>query len=130
MGFLDDISAKLGGQNGQEGGIASLQRMFSDNGGLHGMTSKLTNSGLGQQVQSWVGTGDNKPISGSQVQQAMDPNEIHQMAAKAGMSDEECSEQVAQALPEMVNKATPQGQMPDSDPFSKGMDAVKRMFKM
>jgi uncharacterized protein YidB (DUF937 family) len=130
MGFLDDISAKLGGQKGQDGGLASLQRMFNDNGGLHGMTAKLTDSGLGKQVQSWVGTGENQPISGSQVQQAMDPDKMHQMAKQAGMSDEEACQHVAQALPEMVDQATPQGKMPDSDPFSKGMDAVKRMFKM
>jgi uncharacterized protein YidB (DUF937 family) len=130
MGFLDDIAAKLGGQEGQEGGLSSLQNMFSENGGLKGMTSKLTNSGFGQQVQSWIGTGENEPISGSQVQQSMDPAELHQMAMQAGMTDEEASEHVAQALPEMVNEATPQGQMPDSDPFAKGLDALKKMFKM
>ena len=130
MGFLDDVTAKLGGQSGQDGGLASMQRMFTENGGLQGLTSKLTNSGFGQQVQSWIGTGQNEPISGTQVQEAMDPNELHQMATEAGMSDEEASEHVAQALPEMVNKATPDGQIPDQDPFSKGMDSLKRMFKM
>jgi uncharacterized protein YidB (DUF937 family) len=130
MGFLDDVTAKLGGQSGQEGGLASLQKMFSSNGGLQGLTSKLSSSGLGQQVQSWVGTGENQPVSGSQVQQAMDPAELHQMAEKAGMSDQEASEHVAQALPEMVNEATPQGEMPASDPFAKGLDSLKRMLKM
>ena len=129
MGFLDDITAKLGGSQGKEGGMASLQKLVTSSGGLHGLTSKLTNSGLGQQVQSWVGTGENKPVSGAQVQQAMDPAELNAMAKQAGMTPEETSHQVAQALPEMVNQATPHGQMPDHDPFSKGMDAVKRMFK-
>jgi uncharacterized protein YidB (DUF937 family) len=128
MGFLDSVTAKLGGQNGQEGGLASLQKMFNDNGGLDGLTSKLTSSGFGQQVQSWIGTGENKPISGADVQQAVGQNEIHQMAENAGMSDEEASDHVAQALPEMVNQATPQGELPAQDPFSKGMDAVKKMF--
>jgi len=129
MGFLDDVAAKLGGKEGQEGGLASLQKMVSSSGGLQGLTSKLTSSGMGQQVQSWIGTGENKPVSGAQVQQAMDPNELQQMAQQAGMTDQEASEQVAHALPEMVSEATPQGQLPDSDPFAKGMDAVKRMFK-
>jgi uncharacterized protein YidB (DUF937 family) len=128
MGLLDDVTAKLGGKEGQEGGLASLQKLFDSHGGLQGVTSKLTSSGLGKQVQSWVGTGDNQPVSGSQVQQAMDPNELHHMAQKAGLSDQEASEKVAQALPEMVNKATPGGQIPDNDPFAKGLDAVKRMF--
>ena len=130
MGFLDDITAKLGGKEGEEGGLASLQKIFSSSGGLTGLTSRLSSSGLGQQVQSWVGTGENQPVSGAQVQKAMDPGELHQMAQQAGISDQEASEQVAKALPEMVNQATPQGQMPDNDPFAKGVDTVKRMLKM
>ena len=130
MGILDSVTSKLGGQNGQEGGLASLQRMFTSNGGLQGMTSKLTNSGMGKQVQSWIGTGDNEPISGQQVQQAVDPNELHAMAQNAGMSDEEASEQLAKAMPQMVNEATPQGQIPQQDPFAKGLDSIKRMLKI
>jgi uncharacterized protein YidB (DUF937 family) len=130
MRILDDITAKLGGQQGQEGGLASLQKMFTSNGGLQGMMSKLSNSGMGQQVQSWVGTGENQPVSGHQVQQAMDPNELHSMAMKAGMSDEEASDQIAQAMPAMVNDVTPQGQIPQQDPFAKGLDSLKRMLKI
>jgi uncharacterized protein YidB (DUF937 family) len=130
MGKLDDIAAKLGGQQGQEGGLASLQKLFSSSGGLEGMTSKLTNSGLGKQVQSWVGTGANQPVSGQQVQQAVGPDQIHAVAEQAGISDEEASDQVAQAMPEMVNQATPQGQIPQQDPFAKGLDSLKRMLKI
>jgi hypothetical protein len=46
MGYLDGIAAKLGGQQGEEGGLASLQKLFSSSGGLQGLTSKLTSSGL------------------------------------------------------------------------------------
>ena len=131
MGFLDDVTAKLGGKHGQDSGIASLQKLISSSGGIHGLTSKLTSSGLGQQVQSWVGTGENQPVSGAQVQQAMDPDQLKSMADHAGMTPEQTSHEVAKALPEMVNQATPQGQMPDKDkdPFAKGTDALKRMFK-
>jgi uncharacterized protein YidB (DUF937 family) len=127
MGF-DDILGKLGGQHGQDGGLASIQKMFSSGGGLQGLTSKLTNSGLGQQVQSWVGTGENKPVTGAQVQQAVDPKTLDQMASQAGMTPAETSEHVAKVLPEMVDQATPQGEMPKQDPFAKGMDHLKKMF--
>jgi uncharacterized protein YidB (DUF937 family) len=130
MGFLDDIAAKLGGQQGQEGGLSSLQKLVSSNGGLQGLTQKLSSSGLGQQVQSWVGTGQNQPVSGSQVQHAIDPDQLDAMAKKAGMTPEQTSDEVAQALPEMVNQATPQGQIPQQDPFAKGMDSLKRMLKI
>jgi uncharacterized protein YidB (DUF937 family) len=85
---------------------------------------------MGKQVQSWIGTGENQPVTGQQMQQAMDPNELHSMAQQAGMTDEEAGEQLAQAMPQMVNDATPQGQIPEQDPFSKGLDSLKRMLKI
>jgi uncharacterized protein YidB (DUF937 family) len=132
MGTLDQITAKLGGQQGKDGGVASLQKLVSSSGGLHGLTSKLASSGLGQQVQSWVGHGDNQPVSGSEVQQAMDPGQLNAMAKQCGMSPEETCNTVAKALPDMVDQATPQGQMPapENDPFAKGMDSIKRMLKL
>ncbi len=130
MGILDDVSARLGGKQGQDGGLAALQNLFSSSGGLQGMTAKLTNSGLGKQVQSWVSTGENQPVTGRQMQQAVDPGQLHAVASQAGMSDEECSEHLARAMPEMVNRATPQGQIPQQDPFAKGLDSLKRMLKI
>ena len=77
-----------------------------------------------------MGTGQNQPVSGSQVQHAIDPDQLDAMAKKAGMTPEQTSDEVAQALPEMVNQATPQGQIPQQDPFAKGMDSLKRMLKI
>jgi uncharacterized protein YidB (DUF937 family) len=132
MGSLDQITAKLGGQQGTDGGVASLQKLVSSSGGLHGLTSKLASSGLGQQVQSWVGHGENQPVTGSQVQEAMDPGQLNSMAKQAGMTPEETSDHVAQALPDVVDQATPQGHMPapENDPFARGMDSVKRMLNL
>jgi uncharacterized protein YidB (DUF937 family) len=132
MPSFDQITAKLGGQQGTDGGVASLQKLVSSSGGLHGLTSKLASSGLGQQVQSWVGHGDNQPVSGSQVQQAMDPGQLNAMAKQAGMTPEQTSDHLAKALPDMVDQATPQGQMPapENDPFAKGMSSIKRMLKI
>jgi uncharacterized protein YidB (DUF937 family) len=132
MGALDQVTAKLGGQQGTDGGVASLQKLVASSGGLHGLTSKLASSGLEQQVQSWVGHGQNQPVSGSQVQQAMDPGQVNSLAKQAGMSPGETCDHVAKALPDMVDQATPQGHMPapENDPFSKGMDSIKRMLKL
>ena len=132
MSKLGDVTAKLGGHQGQDGGLASLQKLVSSSGGLQGLTSKLASSGLGQQVQSWVGHGQNQPVSGSQIQDAMDPAQVHAMAQQAGMSDEETCDHVAKALPDMVDQATPAGQMPapHTDPFSTGMDTVKHLLKL
>ncbi|HEY2506281.1 MAG TPA: YidB family protein [Streptosporangiaceae bacterium] len=129
---MDEITTKLGGQQGQEGGIASLQKMMNSSGGLHGLTQKLQQGGLGKQVQSWIGSGQNQQVSGEQVHQAMDPQQMQQMSQQSGMSDEETCDCVAQALPHMVNNATPQGQMPapEQDPLSKGISGLRQMLKV
>jgi uncharacterized protein YidB (DUF937 family) len=130
MGFLDDVLGKIGGQQGQEGGLASITKLFSANGGLQGVMAKLTSNGQGQQVQSWVGTGDNQPVSGAEVRQALDDDSLSKAAQQAGTTPDKVSEDVAKVLPQMVNKATPQGQVPrqGDDPFAKGIDAIKGMF--
>ena len=128
---IEDILSMLGGQKGEAGGLASIMKLFGGNGnqaGLQSMVSQLNSSGMGDQVQSWIGQGQNQPVSGEQIRQAVDPTVLNQVAEQAHISPEEASNQVAQVLPQMVNQATPQGQMPSSDPFSQGMGALKSMF--
>jgi uncharacterized protein YidB (DUF937 family) len=124
---LNEMLAKLGGQGGQEGGLGALSKLLNSNGGLQGTTSKLSQSGMGQQVQSWIGQGKNEPVSGRQVQDALDSGSINQLAQQTGQTPEQASDQIAKVLPDMVNQATPQAQMPHDDPFSKGVAALKQM---
>jgi uncharacterized protein YidB (DUF937 family) len=80
MGFLDDVLGKIGGQQGQDGGLASISKLFSANGGLQGVMAKLTSNGQGEQVKSWVGTGDNEPVTGAEVRQALDDDSLSKAA--------------------------------------------------
>jgi uncharacterized protein YidB (DUF937 family) len=130
MGFMNDLTARLGGNQGSDGGVAILHKMVRSSGGLQGLIWKLSRSGLGQQAQSWVSTGENQPVTGSQVREAIDARQLSAMADQAGMTPEETSDQLARVLPVVVNKATPQGQLPDNDPFASGLEKVKRMLAM
>jgi uncharacterized protein YidB (DUF937 family) len=128
---IEDILSKLGGQKGEAGGLASIMKLFGGSGnssGLQGMASQLQSNGMGDQVKSWIGHGQNQPVSGDQIRQAVDPNQLNQLAEQAHISPEEASQKVAQVLPEMVNQATPEGEMPSHDPFSQGLNALKGMF--
>lgn len=117
---IEDILSKLGGQQGQQGGINSIMKLFGGAGnGLQGLTSHLTQNGLADQVKSWVGQGQNQRVSGDEVRQAMDPQALSQLAQQTNMTPEQTSEAVAQVLPEMVSKATPEGQLPAEDPLRK-----------
>src|SRR5215469_9830022 len=104
--------------------------MVRSSGGVKSLMCMLSRSGLGQQVQSWVSTGENQPITGNQVRRAIDARQLNAIADQAGMTPEETSDQLAKVLPAVVNQATPQGQLPDTDPFASGLEKVKRMLAM
>jgi uncharacterized protein YidB (DUF937 family) len=122
---LNDILGKLGGQNGEQGGITAISSLFG-NEGMQGILSKLQASGLDKQVMSWVGHGQNEPVTGDDIKNAVDPQQLSQVAQQSGMSTDDVANHVAQALPEAVDKATPGGAVPQQG-FS--MDTLMGMFK-
>ena len=81
-------------------------------GGMSGVLGLLESKGLGNQVKSWVGTGQNQAVSGDQIQQALGDEHIQSIAQQAGCSPEEASAGIAQILPHVVDQATPTGQLP------------------
>ncbi|MDV5144687.1 YidB family protein [Streptomyces sp. SBC-4] len=79
---------------------------------LGGLLDMLTKSGLVDQAQSWVGTGENKPVSGTQIAEALPDDTLQKVAADAGVSPQEAADQIAQSLPQAVDKLTPDGAVP------------------
>src|ERR1700733_9296039 len=122
---LTDILNKLGGQKGEQGGLAAISKLF-DGDGMQGILSKLQASGLDKQVMSWIGHGQNEPVTGDDIKNAVDPQQLSKVAQESGMSQDEVADHVAQALPEAVDKATPAGAVPQQG-FS--MDTLMGMFK-
>jgi uncharacterized protein YidB (DUF937 family) len=82
-------------------------------GGLQKLLSSLQSRGAGDKAQSWVSTGENMQISPQELEQAVGSTEIEQIAQQAGASPEETKEVLAQALPQVVDKVTPNGEIPD-----------------
>ena len=81
-------------------------------GGLGGLLDKLHKGGLGDAANSWVGTGQNKPVSPGQLGPALGPDIIKTLAQRSGLSEEELTKQLSQILPGVVDKLTPQGRLP------------------
>jgi uncharacterized protein YidB (DUF937 family) len=82
-------------------------------GGLQKLLSSLQSQGAGDKAQSWVSTGENMQITPQELEQAVGSTEIEQIAQQAGALPEETKEVLAQALPQVVDKVTPNGEIPD-----------------
>jgi uncharacterized protein YidB (DUF937 family) len=91
-------------------------RWVQQNGGVGALVDRLRGQGLGAHADSWLSTGANQPIDADAVRQAVGPDEISQMAQRAGVSEEEVADGLTHILPQVVDKLSPQGALPvDAD---------------
>ena len=107
MGLFDGI---LGGIVGA-GMTAVVNGLIEQNGGIAGIVSKFEQGGLGDTVRSWVGTGQNLPISADQIHQILGSDAVTGIAQKLGISTEELNNKLAELLPQAVDQATPNDRM-------------------
>ena len=81
-------------------------------GGLGDLLSKFQKAGHGQTVDSWIGTGPNQPIQPGQIGGALGQTTISDLARQAGISEQDLLNGLAQALPGVIDKLTPNGRLP------------------
>ena len=95
--------------------LGKLWKQLTDNvgGGVSEVLDKLKKSSIGEQVQSWIGKGENKPVDADQVTQAIGQDQMERIAQQAGTTPEQAAQTMADKLPGMVDKMTPDGQVPD-----------------
>ena len=112
MGLLDSVAGAVLGKvmGGSQGGMAQVALdMFNQNGGLAGVLDKFKAGGLAEQAASWVGKGENLPVSAEQISSVLGNGAIAEMAAKFGIDPATLSTQIAQHLPTVIDKMTPNG---------------------
>jgi uncharacterized protein YidB (DUF937 family) len=93
-------------------------------GGISGLSQMFHNQGLGGIVSSWIGTGQNLPISQDQLQSVLHSEALQNVAAKVGMDPSQLTGMMAQLLPHVVDKLTPNGQVPDSGALAQMMKGL------
>jgi len=108
MALLNDLENQLG-ENPQNL-LSAIGGLISNNGGLSGIISRFTQNGLGEQVQSWVGSGANMPVTGDHIRQVFGSDQVQQVAQKVGLDHSQVSNMIASILPSLIDKATPSGQ--------------------
>jgi uncharacterized protein YidB (DUF937 family) len=113
MGMLDGlVGSVLGKVMGDKAGMAQVAMdMFSTNGGVGGLLEKFKAGGLGDAAASWVGKGENIPVSADQISSVLGEGAIADMAAKFGIDPATLSAQIAEHLPTVVDKLTPDGEV-------------------
>jgi uncharacterized protein YidB (DUF937 family) len=117
MGLFDSVISAVTSQVQQQGGLeqvfGGLLANNSELGGLGGLAEKFNQAGLGDIVASWIGKGENLPISGDQISSVLGSGALGNIARQMGIDPEQASGQLAQLLPGLVDQLTPQGALPE-----------------
>jgi uncharacterized protein YidB (DUF937 family) len=131
MGLLDNLTSQvLGGGKGQDALIgAVMSALNTHQGGLAGIVQQFAGAGLGDIVNSWVSTGANLPATPAQIQKGLGAQAIGQIAKSTGLSQNDVASQLSSILPQVIDKLTPNGAMPQGDLMSQGMSLLKGLMK-
>jgi uncharacterized protein YidB (DUF937 family) len=132
MGFMDQLKGMLAGQQGEAGGhsamLDDLLKLVNDpqSGGFAGLIQKFKEKGLGDLMSSWISTGKNLPISAEQIKNALGSDKIKELAAKFNLGEHDAAKSLADLLPQLIDKLTPDGSVPHQDMLSQGIDMIKK----
>jgi uncharacterized protein YidB (DUF937 family) len=123
MGLFDSVLGAVagqmqnGGNAGMGGGLGNiLGGLLANNsevGGLGGLVEKFQQNGMGDIVSSWIGNGQNLPISADQIASAFGSGPLANIASQLGIDPAQASGQLAQMLPGLIDKLTPHGALPE-----------------
>ena len=131
MGLLDELAGGLAGKSFSGGDrnklFESIMGLVNNphSGGLSGLVQMFKDKGLGDTISSWISTGENLPVSADQIKHVLGADQIQQISKDVGVSQEEISKGLAGLLPEVIDKLTPEGKVPESDMLAQGLNMLK-----
>jgi len=118
MSLLDSIGSLLNPSSPQGGGgqqaliATALEFVNNQPGGLNGLIQQFKDKGAGDIISSWVGNGENQPISPDLLHNVLGSEAVTDLASKAGIAPDQVTGLLSQVLPHVVNAATPDGEVP------------------
>lgn len=129
MGLLDEVLGKagIGGASEQHAGTLSMIMEYINSpqvGGISGLQRMFQEKGLGGVIASWISTGQNLPISADQLQNVLHGDALQNMAAKTGIDPSQLTGIFSQLLPHVVDRMTPDGQVPDGSALAQMMKGL------
>jgi len=128
------LADKMGDKAG--GMMEALSGLTGGNLDMGSLMGKLSEGGLGEQVQSWMGDGNNEPVSAEQLKSALGDDQIAAASEKMGVDADTAAQQLSEALPDLADKFSAGGSMLDPSALmdklggSSGLlDMAKGLFK-
>ncbi|MBC7376320.1 MAG: DUF937 domain-containing protein [Burkholderiaceae bacterium] len=116
MGLFDSVIGSVLSEVQKQGGLASALGPLLANdgahGGLNGLIQKFNQAGMGELITSWIGKGENLPISADQLKQVLGEGTIADIASKFGMTPGQAGGHMADMLPGIIDQLTPHGTAP------------------
>jgi uncharacterized protein YidB (DUF937 family) len=120
MGLMDEVLAMAGSSGAQQADHATALTAIMNYinspqvGGIAGLQHMFQQGGLGSVVSSWIGSGQNMPVSASQLQNVLHSGALQQAAQQGGIDPSKLTSMMSTLLPHLVNHLTPNGQVPDA----------------
>jgi len=110
VGLLDSLKGALGQVEASAlPGVVNAVLAQTQYHDLNGLVAALEKGGLGPQVKSWLGNGANMPITADQLKAVLGNAQVQEFARHLGLPVDETLKLLAQYLPEIVDKASPNG---------------------
>ena len=137
MGLLDQLLNEALGQTapGQQQAAPGQQRnvlldlavnyVQTYPGGLSGLIQHFTNAGYGPQAHSWVGTGQNMPISHDEIGKVLGQSNVQAMGQRAGLPPQATAGGLAALLPAIIDQLTPKGQVDSQTDLASALKALR-----
>jgi uncharacterized protein YidB (DUF937 family) len=127
MAFDDAVTALVEKVGGSKQIVGSVSRLVHSEG-LQGLVDKFTKAGHETKARSWVSTGANEPLSRDEVVQTLGDEKVAELAKEAGISHDEAANQLAVAIPKVVDELTPEGKVPEGDVFDQLLGKLKSLI--
>jgi uncharacterized protein YidB (DUF937 family) len=133
VSIFDTFSSVLGSTGVSPSRFANLALglIHSDHhGGLDGLLDRFKDLGLDDAVRSWVGTGKNLPVAREDVIRALGTARIAELAQAAGIPPQIAATELTNLLPQLIDRLTPGGKVPDKAGFNEALEALKNKIGM
>ncbi|MGE5232651.1 MAG: YidB family protein [Acidobacteriota bacterium] len=119
MGLMEQLTQQVLGEVGggphHEGAVQAAMDLLQQHGGIAGLAQVFQQKGLGSMMSSWISTGPNPAITGDQLSGVLGSGQLGALAQKFGIPPQAAAGALAAILPTLIDKLTPQGQIPQQE---------------